>query len=274
MQLMTRAVPIAAALVACAGLASAQERTISGQVVVQGTDAPLRNAGIRVVGSDVGVCTTETGEFSLRVPAGSAVLELTVPGWAGRVRLAPSQEDVMLKVDARVVATLPELVASAQAAPPIERAEGNAVARIEVGRLPHAGASSLEALLAARVPGLRITRPNVAGRGSRIQIRGVNSIMGSTSPVFVVDGVVLTEAPTTGADDPRFGSPAQDLADRIAEIDPNDVESVRVLRGASAGARYGPMAANGVIVITTKRGRALSPLVDADPVLRCPPTLD
>ncbi len=271
---MTRLVlspAVAVALLACAGLAAAQERIVSGRIVVQGTDAPLGNAGVHVVGRDVGVCTTQNGEFALAAPAGATELELSVPGWTGRVWLAPSQSDVTLKIDSRVVATLPELVVTAQAAPPIERSEGNAVARIEVARLRRPPAGSIETMLAGLVPGLRVTRPNVAGRGSQIQIRGVNSITGSTSPVFVIDGVMIAEPPTTGAADARFGSPAQELADRIAEIDPNDVESIRVLRGASAAARYGPQAANGVILITTRRGLALPEQVRADPLPVCPP---
>src|SRR6185503_13419742 len=107
------------------------------------------------------------------------------------------------------------------------------------------------------------------GGGAQIRLRGISTINGQASPLFVMDGVILSNVAIgsgsnaiTSAAAGANTIPQEDPVNRIADLNPNDIESIEVLKGASAAALYGSKAANGVVIITTKRGRAGKPAVN------------
>src|SRR2546429_1867957 len=135
----------------------------------------------------------------------------------------------------------------------------------ETARVP---SPSLDRALAGRVPGAIISQTSGApGGGTQIQIRGNNTVIGNPDPLFVVDGVIYSDAslPTglftvTGSSANRGnGEQQDDPVNRLADINPGDIESIEVLRGAAAASIYGSKAANGVIVVKTNHGRAGKP---------------
>jgi TonB-dependent SusC/RagA subfamily outer membrane receptor len=144
----------------------------------------------------------------------------------------------------------------------------NAVTTLQGTELNEVPAPTVENVLQGRIPGAVITTNSGApGGGAQIQLRGTTSINGSSSPLYVVDGVLVSNAAVetglnsiTNAGGGIAGSQDQ-MANRIADIAPEEIENIEVLKGASAGAIYGSKASNGVIIITTKRGTAGKPKV-------------
>src|SRR5207244_2346900 len=129
----------------------------------------------------------------------------------------------------------------------------------------------LDRALAGRVPGAYIQQNSGApGGGTQVQIRGSNTVIGSANPLYVVDGVIISDASlssglfsVTGSGNPQStrndGEKQDDPVNRLADLNPNDVASVEILRGAAASSIYGSKGVNGVVIITTNRGKAGKP---------------
>ena len=258
-----------AALVAVAAMgAQAQaQRRVTGTVTGEG-GTPLAAATVQVVGTQTATYTNEAGRFSIQAGDGTQTLRVRRIGYRLRtVTLTPGQTDVgsialerdVLQLEAQVVTGTATSVSRANAA--------NAVATVSaeqlVGRAP---AQTVDNALQGKVAGAIIsTNSGAPGGGSQVQLRGVTSINSNSSPLYVIDGVLVSnQSFNTGLNSlTSAGSPAgnggvagsQDqAANRIADLNPEDIESVEVLKGPSAGAIYGSKGSNGVIVIRTKRG--------------------
>ena len=240
--------------------ASAQRR-VTGRVTAT-TGEPVPAASVNVQGTTIGAYTVEDGRYTLNnVPAGAQVLIVRRIGYRRATTPLPATQDVLdiqlvkdvLQLETQVITGTTTSVSSANSA--------NAVAVVSGDQLNRAPTPTIENALQGKVPGAVIsTNSGAPGGGSQIQLRGITSINASSSPLYVIDGVLANNASIqsglNGITNAGAGiTNSQDQAvNRIADINPADIESIEVLKGASAGAIYGSAASNGVIVITTKRG--------------------
>ncbi|MBI2619485.1 MAG: TonB-dependent receptor, partial [Ignavibacteriales bacterium] len=254
---------VALLLIAVTGSLVAQDLDIAGRVYVQSTNEPLAGANIRIKGTYVGTTSDAGGGFRLQVrEAGDATVIVsylgykTVESYVTRTSgaLSIGMEEDVLKTSEVVVTGLASSVKRENLA--------NAVATVSAKELVGAPAQTLDQALAGKFAGISISQNTGApGGGIYIDLRGVSTIEGSTQPLFVIDGVIIsnseiqsgidlvTKAAGAGSRRPQ-GQPAS----RIADINPYDIENIEVLKGASAAAIYGAKATNGVVIITTKRG--------------------
>ncbi len=248
--------------------AQATPRRLTGRVVDADEGGAVPAATVLVNGTTVGVTTSDSGTFAMRVPAGALTLTVRRVGYRqATVAVPPTDADIsvrltkdILRLDEQVVTGVATSVSTASAA--------NAVAVVPAEEIAEVPAPTIENALQGTIPGALIQQNNggAPGGGMQVQIRGITSIFANASPLWVVDGIIVDdEAPGSGlntisqagggSNGSGVGPDAQDNSpNRIADINPNDIESVEVLKGASASAIYGSKASAGVIIITTKRG--------------------
>lgn len=258
-----------AALLLCAPLAMAQ-LTVSGTVTDQATGEELVGVSIFDAATSTGTSTDIDGKYTLQLPAGESSLRFSSIGYVTKnIDVSGSTGenvtlDVTLKSD---VANLDELVVTGLASSVKRENLANSVASISAEDI--AGKSQPETIdnaLQGKVPGVQITSFSGApGGGFNVQLRGVTTLgAGGSQPLYIIDGVyVNNEQLTTGrsAVSGAGGNSQDDTANRLADLNPDDISSIEVLKGASAAAIYGQRANAGVIIINTKRGKAGQTLV-------------
>ncbi|WP_171818368.1 SusC/RagA family TonB-linked outer membrane protein [Pyxidicoccus fallax] len=245
-------------------------RTVKGQVVDRMTNEGLPLVRVIIKGTTQGVETELDGTFSLpNVPAGSVTLLFSSQDYGEKeIRIGAGQSSVKVELD-NVFAE--EMVVVGRASEVARKNLANSVASVNAEELNRSPAQTVDQALQGKVAGANIqSNGGAPGGGMQLRLRGVSTINGSTQPLYVIDGVlvsdvaiasgVYTVTDSVGGSNPN---PTQDnQVNRIADINPNDIESIEVLKGASAAAIYGSKAANGVVIINTKRGRAGEPRVD------------
>ena len=253
-------------LALCSASAWAQARRITGVVTAENGE-PLGIASVSVRGTALGAITAETGRFSVPAPEGTVTLRVRRIGYRETtVVVNAGQNDVTVKLTKDVL-QLEKQVITGQATSIASRNSANAVTVIGGEQLNRAPTPTVENALQGKIAGAIITTNSGApGGGVQVQLRGTTSIGSSSSPLYVVDGVIvsndaISSGLTTITQASRvIGTSNQDQqVNRIADINPADIEDISVLKGASAGAFYGSAASNGVIIITTKRGRQGKP---------------
>jgi TonB-linked SusC/RagA family outer membrane protein len=248
----------------------AQSREVSGVVTDATSGDPLAGVNVVVKGTQTGTVTGAEGTYSITLPDDQNVLVFTFVGYKQKeVELDEGQTtaDVQLQQD---VMNLEGVVISGRATTVRQRNLANAVSTVEAADLERAPAQTVSEALQGKVPGANIQRNSGApGGGIQVNLRGVSSINAGAQPLYVVDGVIvsnesvptgmhqLTEAASTfGETATGPGATEDNSVNRTADLNPQDIERIEVLKGASASAIYGSKASNGVVVITTKRGRA------------------
>lgn len=241
----------------------AQNQTVKGRVT-DVTGNPLPGASIVVQKGRQGAVTNAEGRFELNVAPGTK-LTINFTGYKTATAIANPAEplQVVLEDD---IAKLDEVIVTGLATTVKRRNAANSVSTVSAKELTGAApAQSFDAALNGKVSGANIVSNSGApGGGVSFKLRGASSIYGTIQPLFVIDGVIVSNrASSTGlnaiTEASQGGAPtgSQDNASsRIADINPADIENVEVLKGASASAIYGSQASAGVVIITTKRGRA------------------
>ena len=242
----------------------AQERTITGTVTDKGDGLPLPGVSIKIKGGTTGTQTNANGKFSLRIPQSNTVIVLTYIGYAAQEVNVGGRTivDVALSTDSK---QLGEVVVTALGISREKKALGYSVQTLKSEDLNPAGNSSLASAMQGKLSGVEI-RPSsgMPGASAQVVIRGARSFTGNNTPLYVIDGmpVATTADFTVGSDGDGDvlgdGVTGSDIANRAVDIDPNDIESMTVLKGQAAAALYGIRASNGVILITTKSGRGLT----------------
>ena len=249
------------------GIASAQQRQITGQVTST-TGEAVAGANVSITGTAFAAVTNSDGRYAITAPAGAVTLVVRRIAFKRKEVSVPADQnaaDVTLEPD---VFNLEAVVVTGQATG-VERRNAaiatTSVSGEEVSRVP---AAALDRALAGRVPGAIISQNSGApGGGTQVQLRGNNTVIGNPDPLFVVDGVIYSDAAlptglftvTASSANRGNGELQDDPVNRLADLNPDDIESVEVLRGAAAASIYGSKAANGVIVIRTNRGKAGKP---------------
>ncbi|MBZ4420021.1 SusC/RagA family TonB-linked outer membrane protein [Myxococcus sp. RHSTA-1-4] len=245
-------------------------RTIKGRVADRLTDEGLPLVRVIIKGTTQGVETELDGTFSLpNVPPGSVTLLFSSQDYGEReIRVGAAQNNLNVQLD-NIFSE--EMVVVGRASEVARKNLANSVASVNAEELNRASAQTMDQALQGKVAGANIQANSGApGGGIQMRLRGVSTINGSTAPLYVIDGVLVSDVAiasgvytVTDSVSGSNPSPTQDnQVNRIADINPNDIESIEVLKGASAAAIYGSKAANGVVIINTKRGRAGEPKVD------------
>ncbi|MCI5081155.1 MAG: SusC/RagA family TonB-linked outer membrane protein [Saprospiraceae bacterium] len=232
--------------------------TVTGKVTDSNGEA-LIGVSILVKGTTVGTVSDLDGNYSLNVPGESAVIDFSYTGFSAQaVEVSPTNNrvDIILKED---IANLEEVVVTGLASS-IKRSNlANAVSTISSNQLTGVTTQqTVDGALYGKLTGVNIVSSNGApGGGIAIRLRGISSLSGNNQPLIIVDGVYITNAEIpSGA---RFASGAnsgseEGASNRLADLNPADIENIEVLKGASAAAIYGTRANAGVIIITTKKG--------------------
>ena len=244
-----------------------QVRQISGRVTASQTEQGLADVSVSVTGTGISVQTGNDGRYTLNAPDRELTLVFRGIGYKRQTVVVPvdqSAADVSLEADPF---KLEELVVTGQSTG-IERQNlPNAVATVGADELTRAPTSTLESALQGKIPGALIQANSGApGGGIQVNLRGVSTITSSPEPLWVVDGIVVSnDAIPNGqnaiscaqcAGNPRN---QDNPTNRIADLNPEDIERIEVLKGGSAAAIYGSKATNGVIIITTKHGTTGKP---------------
>jgi len=265
MRLIRAAAVVTAMLsMVASSLLAQQQRRVAGRVTAAGTTEALGAASVTVPGTTLGTRTNDAGEFSLLVPAGDVQLSARRIGYkAQTVRVTADQQEVNFALE-RDVLMLEGQVVTGEATSVSRRNAANDVATVSNVELTRAPTPTIENALAGKIAGATVSQNSGApGGGLQVQLRGVTTINGSPDPLYIVDGVIVSnDAISSGANaitaaEAGGNASHQDNAvNRIADLNPADIERIDVLKGASASAIYGSKASNGVILITTKRGTA------------------
>ena len=234
------------------GLATAQVTRVTGNVTSSEDGEPVVGASVLVKGTNVGTITDIDGNFTIgNVPRNATTLVVSFIGM--QTQEIPIRETVrvMLRPDSEL---LDEVVVTAMGISKEKKALGYAVQDVKSEKLMQGMSTDLAGAISGKVSGLNITSSSgMPGASSHITIRGARSFDGDNTPLYVVDGMpVASGAPSTGS-----SVTGADYASRSLDIDPNDIESVNILKGQAASALYGMRASNGVIIITTKSGKGL-----------------
>jgi TonB-linked SusC/RagA family outer membrane protein len=247
------------ALLLFAGLQGllAQTRVISGVVTSTEDKSPIPGVTIVVKGTTIGTTTNVDGKFVLSVPSTYDVLVYSYVGMKTKeVKIGESTTmDMAMEPD---VMNMDEIVVTAIGIPKETKALSYSVQNVGADEIQKAARTDVINSLQGRVSDVMIiSSAGTAGAGSYISIRGVQSITGDNQPLFVVDGVPIDNSGGTFGDvSAGQGVDGVATSNRAIDINPNDVESMNVLKGGAATALYGLRAASGAIIITTKKGKA------------------
>lgn len=230
----------------------AQETIVTGTITDVSDGSPLIGANILVKGTGVGSIADVKGEYSVKVPVGKHILVFSCIGYKEQeitIKAGQKVLNVMMTEDSEL---LDEVVVVGYGTMKKSDLTGS-VTSIKSEELMKTNPVSINQSLQGRIAGVQVNQNDGApGAGISIQIRGANSFSTSTEPLYVVDGIPFTTGGTPGAGRDEDGM--LQSANPLSSINPADIESVEVLKDASATAIYGSRGANGVVLITTKRG--------------------
>jgi TonB-dependent starch-binding outer membrane protein SusC len=247
--------------------ATAQFRQVTGRVTNSSTQQGVAGATIAVTGTGIVAETNNEGDYVLNAPGGDLNLVVRGIGYKRQQVAVPatqSRADVALEPD---IFKLEEIVITGQATGVERQNLPNAVATVSGEELNRAPAQTIESSLQGKIPGAYIQANSGApGGGMQLNLRGVSTINGTVDPLFVVDGVVVSNVAIPNGQNAVScaqcgGNPRNqdNPVNRIADLNPEDIERIEVLKGGSAAAIYGSKATNGVVIITTKRGQLGKP---------------
>ncbi|MGG7665599.1 SusC/RagA family TonB-linked outer membrane protein [Dyadobacter sp. BHUBP1] len=226
--------------------AAAQGVRITGKVTTSDDASPLPGASVQLKGTNIGTQTDAEGVYAIDVPSSNSVLVFSFVGMVAQEIAVANQStiDVKLSSDVR---SLSEVVVTGYGSQIKRDVTGN-IAQVKGTEIQNMPVTSVDAAIQGRAAGVYVNSgTGKLGQAINVRVRGNSSISASSQPLYVVDGM-----PVTTADLSNNGGATNPLSD----INSNDIESIEILKDASAGAIYGSRAANGVVLITTKRGKA------------------
>jgi TonB-linked SusC/RagA family outer membrane protein len=240
-----------------AGAQQQPRAAITGRITESGTNNPLPDANIVIAGTQHGARSDARGQYRISdVSPGTYTIRVTRLGYAAanrQITIAGAENAVADFILQSAAVQIDQVVVTATGATERKRENGNDVGIIKPGdNVALAATPTLTSALQGKEAGLTITSSSgTPGAGSRIRIRGANSISLSNEPLLIVDGVRIDNNPNGSA-----SFVGGQVVSRFDDINPEEIESVEVLKGPAASALYGTAAANGVLQITTKRGRS------------------
>jgi len=248
-----RSTVVLLAAIAAPSLAQAQQATISGRVTATGTNEPLSEARVMVSGTSIATSTNTEGRYTLNnVPRGAVTVQVLRVGYQEQkksVTVAAGEAATLDFSLVQAVVQLQEIVTTATGEQ--RRVElGNSVATLDVAkRAETTPITDLGSLLVGKTAGVTVIPGSMTGAAPVVHIRGLNSLSLSNNPIYIIDGVRMNTSNI------NFGFTGTNTS-LINDLDPNEIEDIEIVKGPSAATLYGTDAANGVIVITTKKGHA------------------
>jgi iron complex outermembrane receptor protein len=254
MNLKLLAKPVLLGALAClfAITTYAQTKTVTGKVTDAKDGSPMVGASVVAKGTKTGTQTSADGSFKLVVPSGTSKLVISSVGFASTEVDVRSTAEVSVKLTAATEA-LSDIVVIGYGTRKVKDVTGS-VAQVTEKDFNKGQIASPDQLLQGRTPGVLVTpATGEPGAGATINIRGTGSISGAQEPLYVVDGVPLQQGGTLSSNSGVEGSTSP--KNPLIFLNPNDIESITVLKDASAAAIYGSRGANGVILISTKQGK-------------------
>jgi TonB-linked SusC/RagA family outer membrane protein len=232
------------------GLGQAQSRSVSGKILYAGNDSPIAGASILVKGTSVGVISGVDGTFTINVPASSSILQVSYVSM--KTVEVEATDNIIVRLDDDTE-ELGQIVVTALGISKEKKALGYAVQELNSDDLTKGANSNFVTALQGKVAGVDIVSSSgMPGASSKITIRGARSFTENNTPLYIVDGLPIASSYDVSTLNSVTGA---DYANRSLDIDPNDIESINILKGQAASALYGMRASNGVIVIVTKSGR-------------------
>jgi len=246
-------------LMLCAISATAQDRTITGTVTAQDDKLPIPGVSIKVLGTTLGTSTDPSGKYTLKVPSTAKSLEFSSIGFTTLTREIGSQTviNVALSSDSK---QLGEVVVTALGVSREKKTLGYSSTQVGTDEINRGAPTNAVAGLQGKVAGVDIsTTSGSPGGSSKVILRGFSSVGGNNQPLYVIDGVPINNSRpggTSAAGTVGDISENYDFGNGANDINPNDIETISILKGAAASSLYGSRASNGVILITTKKGKA------------------
>lgn len=231
--------------------AMAQNKTITGRVIGADDGLPLPGVSVRVKGGTAGTTTGGDGSFSLSVPTDTKVLTFTYIGYITQDITVGTSGNVNVRLvsDSQLIA---EVVVTGYGVAQ-KRDLGSASARVTGKQIENLPIQSFDRALQGRAAGVQVTaQSGQPGGAINVRVRGVGSINAGNVPLYIVDGIQLKTSAISG----------QASSNTLASINPNDIETIEVLKDAAAASIYGAAAANGVVLITTKKGKSGATIVN------------
>ena len=228
---------------------------VSGKVTSTEDGQGLPGVSVIIQGTNRGTVTDAKGNFTIEVPDENAVLVFSFVGFTTRSITVGSQSVINVGLEPDIV-SLSEVVVIGYGTQQKRDVTG-AIASLPVDEIKDLPVASFDQALAGRLAGVQVTQSNAAPGGAvSIRIRGGNSLQGNNEPLYVIDGLpVATNNEDNFSGSVFDNSPATQRPSVLSTLNPNDIESIQVLKDASATAIYGSRGANGVIIITTKKGK-------------------
>lgn len=247
-------------LVICGTLAYAQTRTISGQVR-DSKGEPIPYATVTIKGTNTAVAADVNGNFSINVSQGQSLI-ISSSSFTGKEIKVGTSSTIAVMLESE--GNLQEVVVTALGIRRNKNTLPYAAQQVSGDDVSRGRGANAASALSGKVSGLQIIQGNSIGGSTNIVIRGIKSLTGNNQALFVVDGVPINNAnnnatnrtpPDQKRKDQTTGGGGYDYGNAAADINPDDIESINVLKGAAASALYGSRAANGVIMITTKKAK-------------------
>lgn len=243
------------------------EHLVKGKVVDE-NNASLPGATILVANSTTGTVSDSNGNYSLIIPNAngqSVTIEISFVGYqkSSNAVVAAAGQSTTVNVALELsLQSLDEIVVTGSTLRSARRELGNTINTVNADALQKSGTNNLFGALQGKIPGAQITQNSgdPAG-GMTIRLRGIKSLQGSSDPLYVIDGVVSSNSTVNVSQTALNGQVGNESLgnNRMVDINPSDIATLTVLNGAAAAAQYGSRAANGVVLITTKRGKAGAP---------------
>ena len=250
-------------LLCCGQTLMAQDRTISGNVTSTEDGGPLPGVNVIIKGSTTGTVTDIEGNYRINFPASATSIIFSFIGFESKEVEVGTQSVIDLQL-APDITQLGEVVVTAAAIEREKRSLGYAVSTVQGDEVTEARDGNVLNSLAGKVPGVNISSSSgTAGGSARILIRGASTMItdggsqgpnATNEPLFVVDGIPISNSSFNGSRTDVING-GVDVGNRAGDINPDDIATITVLKGAAASALYGQRAKNGAVIITTKRGK-------------------
>jgi TonB-linked SusC/RagA family outer membrane protein len=241
---------------------AAQGATVTGRITETGAGQPIQEARIIILGTSLFTTSGQDGKYTVRnVPAGTAEIRVIRVGFQEQkksVRTINGETATLDFAMSQSVVQLEEVVTTATGQQ--RRTElGNSVTNLDANKLlANSPVTNMGDLLVAKAPGVQVLPSNMTGAGARVRVRGTASLSLSNDPIYIIDGIRMTSDNGNGGANTSI-SVGGTSPSRVNDLNPEDIENIEIVKGPSAATLYGTAGANGVILITTKKGRAGAP---------------
>ena len=227
-----------------------QQFEVSGKVVSSEDGLPVIGATVVVQGTTTGTITNVNGEYALKAPSEDAKIRFSFVGLEPRIIPINGRSVINVTLNPQVVG-LEEVVVTAMGIKKEKRALGYATQQVSGDEVLSSGEEDVSKALQGKIAGVTVRQASgMPGASSSIQIRGASSLILNNQPLYVIDGMPIESGQVFST-----GTSGADASNRSLDINPDDIESINVLKGPTAAALYGMRASNGVVVITTKSGK-------------------